>query len=181
MGNGKAKGSSFERHVSVLLSKWVSNNERDDIYWRSHNSGGRFTKRMSVGKTTEGQDGDLTCISKDPVHRMLTEFCSIECKAYKEINFWNFITETKSGISAFWDQACHQASQANKTPILIVKKNNMPILFFCKEPIKVVLDVEELLRIKYRDEYIYGFKFLDILELDPTSIINQLILTQEVG
>jgi len=40
-----AKGSSFEREICTILSKWWTNNERDDVFWRTAGSGARATTR----------------------------------------------------------------------------------------------------------------------------------------
>jgi len=170
------KGSSFERQISKKLSLWVSNNERDDIYWRSHSSGARYTIRKKLGKDTEGQDADLTCTSKNPDYIILTDKLSIECKAYKDINFWNFITETKTGVSAFWEQAVNQAEQANKLPVLIAKKNNMPILFFCNNTLQKLirreLKLKEIIKIEYKKRPIYVYKLEDILKLNYNNLLS---------
>jgi hypothetical protein len=47
-----AKGSSFEREIAKLLSLWWSEGMRDDVFYRSHASGGRFTMRRKSGKDT---------------------------------------------------------------------------------------------------------------------------------
>jgi len=73
-----AKGSGFEREVAKALSMWWSSYERDDIFWRSSNSGGRATARRKRGKTTQGQAGDIA--ATDPVGAPLMRWLSIECK-----------------------------------------------------------------------------------------------------
>jgi len=76
------KGSSFEREICVKLSKWWSKGlgleERDDIFWRSSQSGGRATQRRKSGKDTYGSQGDITAV--DPIGTPLLKMFTIELK-----------------------------------------------------------------------------------------------------
>ena len=69
-----AKGSQFERDFSRSLSLWWTGGERDDVFWRSQNSGGRATVRSRVGKKTSGQYGDIAATDKlgEPLLRIFT-------------------------------------------------------------------------------------------------------------
>lgn len=78
MVNSKNKGNAFERKVCVLLSEWWSDGERDDIFWRTDNSGGRATTRRKTEKKTFGQSGDVQ--ATDPIGQPLIDLCSIELK-----------------------------------------------------------------------------------------------------
>jgi len=53
------KGSQFKRAIAKQLSLWWTEGERDDVIWRTQNSGGRATSRIRAGKTLKGQHGDL--------------------------------------------------------------------------------------------------------------------------
>jgi hypothetical protein len=72
------KGSGFEREISVQLSKWWSNGERDDIFWRTAGSGARATVRGKFAKSTYGQAGDIGAI--DPIGTPLTGLILLELK-----------------------------------------------------------------------------------------------------
>ena len=73
-----AKGGSFEREISSVLSLWWSNGTRDDIFGRSDSSGGRFTSRWKNGKSTANMAGDITFT--DACGEPLIKAWSIECK-----------------------------------------------------------------------------------------------------
>lgn len=73
-----AKGSSFERIICKQLSMWWSNGTRDDIFWRSSNSGGRATMRGKKGKSTFGHCGDIA--ATDPIGQSLLNKVTIELK-----------------------------------------------------------------------------------------------------
>lgn len=56
------KGGPFERHVCGLLSRWWTAGVRDDVFWRTPNSGGRATVRRSKGKASRNQEGDVCAL-----------------------------------------------------------------------------------------------------------------------
>lgn len=73
-----AKGSDFEREICRELSKWWTHGERDDVFWRTSQSGGRATERAKKGKTTFGSYGDIAAV--DPIGAPLMKFFTIELK-----------------------------------------------------------------------------------------------------
>jgi hypothetical protein len=74
----KGKGSSFERRICKTLSLWWTDGQRDDVFWRSSNSGGRATIRSRKSKGTFGQYGDVQ--ATDPIGQPLIDLCTIELK-----------------------------------------------------------------------------------------------------
>ena len=78
MASGKSKGSSFEREMAKYVSLWWTDDERDDVFWRTSNSGGRATVRSRSEQETFGQYGDLQ--ATDPIGQPLIDFFSIEIK-----------------------------------------------------------------------------------------------------
>lgn len=73
-----SKGSQFERDLCHLLSKWWTSGVRDDIFWRTSQSGGRATTRKKKGQGTYGQENDICAI--DPIGRKFLECFTIEAK-----------------------------------------------------------------------------------------------------
>lgn len=72
-----AKGSQFERDMCREFSLWWTNKKRDDVFWRTSQSGGRATQRMKSGKTTSDSYGDMMATDEEgkPFTRfILTEF-----------------------------------------------------------------------------------------------------------
>ena len=72
------KGSAFERWVCVELSKWWTDGERDDIFWRSSGSGARAATRSKKGRQTRNHYGDITV--SDPIGQPLLDLFTIELK-----------------------------------------------------------------------------------------------------
>lgn len=127
------KGSSFEREISKQLSLWWSEGKRDDIFYRSHSSGARFTQRKKIGKTTAYQAGDITC--SDPEGEMLIKNWNIECKTgygsktKSGINRWDILdfVDSKQKIpilQQMWNQCKRDAEITNREPVLIFRRNN---------------------------------------------------------
>jgi len=73
-----AKGADFERLVCKQLSLWWTDDERDDVFWRSQTSGGRATMRRRRGRSTFGQYGDVA--ATDPIGQPLLQVVTIELK-----------------------------------------------------------------------------------------------------
>ena len=73
-----SKGGTYEGEIAKLLSKWWTEGERDDIFWRSDASGARFTQRKKSGKDTANQAGDLTF--SDSIGEILIKNWNIEIK-----------------------------------------------------------------------------------------------------
>jgi hypothetical protein len=124
-GGGKSKGASFERHVCVQLSLWMSKGAAEDLYWRSSMSGGRSTVAARKGKRLAAQAGDISCIH--PTGAPLTKHYYIECKSYRDLNFVGLLTG-KGKLIEFWNETRSQAKHYDKRPLLIAKQNQQPII-----------------------------------------------------
>jgi len=72
------KGGDFEREICKRLSMWWTGGERDDVFWRSSQSGGRATQRAKSGRTTYGSYGDIAAV--DPIGEPLLKLFTIELK-----------------------------------------------------------------------------------------------------
>lgn len=72
------KGGQYERAVCKQLSLWWTHGERDDVFWRSSQSGGRATTRAKRGLRTHGSYGDIAAV--DPIGEPLIKFATIELK-----------------------------------------------------------------------------------------------------
>lgn len=73
-----AKGAAFEREICKKLSSWWTYDDRDDVFWRSSQSGGRATVRFRKGKSTAGSYGDICAL--DPIGEPLLKIFTIELK-----------------------------------------------------------------------------------------------------
>jgi len=131
-----AKGGSFEREISSILSKWWTGGARDDIFYRSSSSGGRFTARYKRGKQTADHHGDICSI--DVCGKPLTDTFSIELKTgysgrRKEktgkVSIINWCVldildsrQTLPVLLKMWEQSSRDASRSEKLPLLIFRR-----------------------------------------------------------
>lgn len=129
-----SKGSAYEREVCKLLSRWWTDGERDDIFWRSSNSGGRATVRKRQGKGTHGSYGDVA--ATDPIGEPLLKLFTIELKrGYSDCSVLDLVDAlpgTKLQIAAFIEQAATAAENAGTPYWLLVHRRNrrLPLAIF---------------------------------------------------
>ncbi len=124
-GGGKQKGASFEREVCRDLSLWVSDDEQEDVFWRSAMSGGRSTVAAAKGKRLTAQAGDLSCIH--PIGNEFAKAFYVECKSYRDLNILAVLKGTGHLIE-FWEETLNQATLYGKRPLLIAKQNRWPAM-----------------------------------------------------
>jgi hypothetical protein len=139
-GGGKQKGASFEREVSVSLSKWVSYGEREDIFWRSAMSGGRATVGRKKGKDLQHQAGDLAA-----VHELGQPFLKKfypELKFYSDLNYAGILDST-GHLVKFWKSTITEANSYNRSPMLIAKQNRKPVVVFIQGFGAKMLDISQ--------------------------------------
>jgi Holliday junction resolvase len=109
--NSKKKGNRNERNLCKLWQIWTG--------WE-HNrvpaSGGLRWKK------SDNISGDIICTEPGVYNFKF----SIETKFYKDLDFVNLLNGNKNcDIRDFWNQTLSDASRANKTPILMMRCNNM--------------------------------------------------------
>ena len=120
---GRGKGGNFERDMSRAFSRWWTNGERDDIFWRTGGSGGRATARSRSGKHTAGQYGDIA--ATDPLGAPLIDWITIELKrGYTEAHigdvFDRLSTSKPSQLIDFFNQARNSHKEAASDAWLVV-------------------------------------------------------------
>lgn len=140
MANRASKGSAFERAFCKELSLWWTGGERDDVFWRSSNSGGRAKVRGRAGKNTAGQHGDIS--ATDPIGEPLTKLLTIELKrGYSKFTVADMLDKPKNAATQKWEewynQVTESAAQAGSFAWLLIQKRDhrdalvfMPIRLF---------------------------------------------------
>jgi len=102
-GGGHEKGASFEREVCKQLSSWWTGGERDDVFWRTPQSGGRATRRAQKGQKTAGHYGDILAV--DHVGQPLIDFMTFELKCgYPDDSFADLLDGTAKSQWFKWIQ-----------------------------------------------------------------------------
>lgn len=122
---GSSKGSTFERKICRLISKFWSDGQRKDLCWRSAASGARGTVTRTQ---TKGFHGDI--VATDPLIAPFFNVFSVECKHYNEFDLSELLRGIKNNrLLIFWRQTLKSAVLSKRIPILIVKSNFIPELF----------------------------------------------------
>lgn len=123
-----AKGGTYEREVCRRLSRWwTGNDEDDDVFWRSSQSGGRATTRAKSGKTTRGHCGDITAV--DGRGQKFVKLITVEIKrGYNRVDPIHLLDRTpkmaQQGFEAFLEQAMSAAVRANTPYWMIIHKRD---------------------------------------------------------
>lgn len=140
-----AKGSAFEREFCKDLSLWWTYGEREDVFWRSSNSGGRATVRASVGKTTAGQHGDVAAI--DEIGIPFLQLVTIELKRGYSKNTIQDVFDKKSHAAQqqwekFYEQTVRSGLNAgSKSWLMIHRRDQRDPLVFMPSSFYQVLDL----------------------------------------
>lgn len=122
------KGSKFEREIATTLSLWWTNNERDDIFWRTQGSGARATTRSKQKKTTKYQYGDITFT--DPIGKPLIDLFLVEIKRgyTKELLLLDLLDRGKKAkdplFLKFWTKAEIEKKQGKRFYSLLIFKRD---------------------------------------------------------
>ena len=122
----KTKGAAFERDMCRVLSLWMTDGKRQDVFWRSAMSGGRARVRFDKGEQIDVGGGDITAV--DPAGHPLTSLYVIECKSVRDANVLALFTGGKTGVVQFWQQVCRDAEDFYRQPLLLLKQYRQPIL-----------------------------------------------------
>lgn len=116
-GQGKNKGSGFERDVGTRISLWLTNGARKDLLCRTVGSGAQFTS----SKFCQGHPGDLMA-----QHPLAFTFCDafvIECKFWRDLELIKFLSHEGNLFKAM-QQVRNQAIEVKKSWWLVAKQNH---------------------------------------------------------
>ena len=124
VGAGKNKGSTFEREICRILTRWINHGKnKPELFWRTPSSGGKATQDMKKGAVSK-MGGDIMAI--DEKGKWFTDNFYIECKFYKDFEFERML-EGRGLILHWWYITEEKAKKPQKWPLLIFKRNYFPI------------------------------------------------------
>lgn len=129
--NGKQKGNSFERDISNKLSKRFEKHTGLEKAFRRNADSGSFFGAKNFYRT-KTHDLDNACFGDIMTPK---EFVyTIECKNYKTAPTMSLILKGKVKQWDEWlQQANHDADNAGKKPLLIMKYNGTSTCIMTKE------------------------------------------------
>lgn len=127
-GGGKAKGSSWERDVGKLLSLWLTNSERPDIFSRNVLSGGSFTLAEMAGVKSSRMAGDL--MAAHPLAFRFLEHFQVECKHLADIGLEAYLFDPRgmTALGRIISLAKRQARHIGAEYMLVAKQNHKDAL-----------------------------------------------------
>lgn len=124
-GQGKNKGSGYEREVGRKISLWISKGTRPDLLCRTVLSGGQFTMAST------GNAGDL--MAQHPLAFPFFAKCVVECKSWRDLQLIRFMYKEGDLYKALL-KVQMEAEKVGKTWWLICKQNHSPTLLFMSAP-----------------------------------------------
>ena len=124
-GGSNAKGGDFERQICRLLTKWITGEEKPEIFWRSATSGAKATQDAKAGHKSK-MGGDI--VSIDERGQWFTDQFSVECKNRAGYGNLDQLLLKRGEFLKWWEQACKDADRADKSPLLIFKRSRGQVL-----------------------------------------------------
>lgn len=185
-----AKGNQFERELCKTLSLWCSDGQRDDVFWRTSQSGGRATGRTKKGKRTKGQYGDMAAM--DELGEPILKVATFEFKrGYSNSTVADLIDKQDTNAIQRWEvwlsKAERDSEQAGSYSwIIIARRDRKRCMVWMPEKLQCMLieagaDITSpiaILSVSYREKKgkqpvkykylrIVGFELEDLLEVSP--------------
>jgi hypothetical protein len=116
-----AKGSDYEREIAKRISIWFSEGERDDVFWRTSQSGGRATERYKRGSSTQNSDGDLSFIDESGACFIRYYLVEIKRGYNAQLDILNWIDGKSNPILFDWfTKSKREKRRANRKQVLII-------------------------------------------------------------
>ncbi len=133
-GGQNAKGGDFERLICRLLTKWITGEEKPEIFWRSATSGAKATQDAKAGHKSK-MGGDIVAI--DEQGQWFTNAFSIECKNRADYGNLDQLLLKRGEFLKWWEQTCKDADRADKAPLLIFKRVRGQVLVAYQEDLDI--------------------------------------------
>lgn len=120
----KDKGNDFERAICKELSLWWTGQERDDVFYRTSNSGGRATVRAKKGQSTFNHYGDVS--ASDPIGEPFLKLFRLELKrGYNHLSIQDLLDTKNDGGFAKWiAQAKESATQGGSLSWMLILRRD---------------------------------------------------------
>lgn len=122
------KGAQFERDICNYTSRWFTNGDRDDIFWRTSGSGARATTRAKKQKLTAYEYGDMSFT--DPIGKPFIDYFLVEIKRgyTKNIDLLQFVDKLSSSkapiLLQWWKKAEKERKFGKRKNTLIIFKRD---------------------------------------------------------
>lgn len=175
------KGTAFERGFCRRLSLWWTQDlpePRDDVFWRTSNSGGRATTRDKQGKTTRNQHGDVG--ANDPIGQPLIDLICWELKrGYNAHTLQDLLDRPAKGAKPKYLEWIEKAERTRKASgarywALVVRRDRREPLFVCSYSLFDVFPfvrVDGLVSVEMKlFDHWYFLPLESLFESDPSTV-----------
>jgi hypothetical protein len=133
-GGGAQKGAVFERKVCILLSLWVTDGERAEIFVRNVQSGGKFTQAVKINNYERGMPGDV--MAGHPMAFAFLQKFAVECKHLRTLNIDEFVFGKNSTmLGKIIQHSEKQSKLAGLHYMVVAKQNHREIITLMPTPI----------------------------------------------
>ena len=80
-GRGSQKGGEFERKICRVFTKWITGQDKPEIFWRSATSGAKATQDHKKGHKSK-MGGDIVAVDRQGQWFMY--FCGLDYRHWEE-------------------------------------------------------------------------------------------------
>jgi len=166
MSNKASKGSNFEREICKKLSLWAAEGKRDDIFWRTSQSGGRATQRRKFGIDTVNSCGDISLLDNHfKLGKILMDKILIELKrGYSSMDVLDLLDKSANKLVLSWySKARREADESGRKYVWIIFRRNRrnSVILVEKKFYLEVMGKSLIEKIVFND--FYFFRFDDLL------------------
>ncbi len=177
-GGGAAKGAAFEREVASALSRWVSGNQRTDLFRRSVLSGGSFTVAQRKDIEDHGTPGDI--MATHPLAFGFATRFAIECKHKASLDFEMLLfNPERSFLVKTFEKTQRDASKLGQRALVVAKQNRRPtVLFTARETGEIIRASNPRSRLRYVWHAVAGEYFMMEWEMLLRCIRPDALLTE---
>ncbi len=132
---GNKKGPPFEREIVKELSLWWTDDEFDDVFYRTAGSGSRFTTRKKQGKDTANSAGDVGYL--DVIGEPLISNYVIEIKRgySNQLSVLDFVDKLKGQkqptLYNWWEKANKEMKDAGRKDVILIMKRDYKRKIIC--------------------------------------------------
>jgi hypothetical protein len=173
------KGSAFERDICKLLSLWMSQGARPDIFFRNPASGGAFTLSLARGRAL-GFGGDVA--AGHPLAHSFLEHFYVEAKHWKTLGLETLLLGRGGDFLAITKNAENQAKQVGRHFMIVAKQNFRPTLLVMPSAIGMrLLGHQVSVHHTLCNGTYFATLFADMLKVDPVVFMDTIASSRRFG